>query len=86
MPYFWSDLSDWATLEYVGIGSGEPVMRGSTDAGEFTCFYLADDGRVVAALTAGRSDDLDHAKRMISARATPDRAALADESTDLSSL
>jgi 3-phenylpropionate/trans-cinnamate dioxygenase ferredoxin reductase subunit len=86
VPYFWSDLSDWATLEYVGVGTGDVVIRGSTDEGDFTSFYLADDGRVVAALTAGRSGDLEHAKRMISARATPDRGALADESTDLASL
>src|SRR5215213_5602583 len=86
VPYFWSDLSDWATLEYVGVGSGEPVLRGSTDGGDFSAFYLADDGRLVAALTTRGGDDLDHARRLIAARATPDRAVLADESTDLASL
>jgi 3-phenylpropionate/trans-cinnamate dioxygenase ferredoxin reductase subunit len=55
------------------------------DHGDFTVFYL-DDGRVVGALTVGRSDDLDHARRMISARATPSAEALADEATELSSL
>jgi hypothetical protein len=34
----------------------------------------------------GRSDDLEHAERLIRAKATPDPAALADESTDLASL
>jgi 3-phenylpropionate/trans-cinnamate dioxygenase ferredoxin reductase subunit len=85
VPYFWSDLGDWATLEYVGVGPGEAVTRGSLDDGDFSVFYL-DDGRVVGALTLGRSDDLDHARRMISARATPSPEALADEATDLSSL
>ena len=85
LPYFWSDLADWTGLEYVGVGSGDPVVRGSLDDGSFTMFSL-DEGRLVAAMTVGRSDDLEHARRMISARATPDPAALADESTDLGEL
>ena len=85
VPYFWSDLGDWLSLEYVGTGSGEPVVRGSLDDGDFTVFYLA-DGRVRAALTAARSDDIDHARRMIRERATPAPRALADESTDLADL
>jgi 3-phenylpropionate/trans-cinnamate dioxygenase ferredoxin reductase component len=85
IPYFFSDLADWASMEYVGPGSGEPVIRGSMKAGDFTAFYL-DDGRVTAALTVGRSDDLDHARRFIKESARPDRNRLADESTDLGSL
>jgi 3-phenylpropionate/trans-cinnamate dioxygenase ferredoxin reductase subunit len=85
IPYFFSDLADWASMEYVGPGSGETTIRGSLDDGDFTAFYL-DDGRVTAALTVGRSDDLEHAERLIRAKATPDPAALADESTDLGSL
>src|SRR5437588_266870 len=85
IPYFWSDLADWTGLEYVGVGSGDRVIRGSIDDGSFTAFSL-DGGRVVAAVTVGRSDDLDHARRMITARATPDPAALTDEGTDLASL
>ena len=30
-------------MEYVGPGSGDAVIRGSLDDGEFTAFYL--DGR-----------------------------------------
>jgi 3-phenylpropionate/trans-cinnamate dioxygenase ferredoxin reductase component len=85
IPYFFSDLADWASMEYVGPGSGEVVVRGSLDEAEFCAFYL-DDGRVTAALSVGRSDDLDHARRFISSRAQPDPAALADLSTDLGSL
>jgi hypothetical protein len=40
----------------------------------------------VAALTVGRSDDLDHARRFITAGSAPDRAGLADRDTDLASL
>jgi len=85
VPYFFSDLADWVSMEYVGPGSGEPVVRGSMERREFTVFYL-DDGRVAAALSVGRSDDLEHARRFIVEGARADPAALADESTDLSSL
>jgi 3-phenylpropionate/trans-cinnamate dioxygenase ferredoxin reductase component len=85
VPYFFSDLADWSSMEYVGPGSGEPIVRGSMEAGDFTAFYV-DDGRVVAALTVGRSDDLEHAQRLIVSRAQVDPAALADESKDLSSI
>ena len=85
IPYFFSDLADWASMEYVGPGSGDVVVRGSLDDGEFAAFYL-DEGRAVAALSVGRSDDLEHARRFISDGARPHAAALGDESTDLSSL
>ena len=85
VPYFFSDLADWVSLEYVGPGTGDPVVRGSLDDGEFAIFYL-DQGRVTAALSIGRSEDLDHARRFIVERASPDAAALADLGTDLGEL
>jgi 3-phenylpropionate/trans-cinnamate dioxygenase ferredoxin reductase subunit len=86
VPYFFSDLADWTGYEYVGPGSGDAVIRGSLSDGDFTAFYVGDDGAVTAALTVGRSDDLEHARRFIKEKAKPDRAALADEGTDLESL
>ena len=86
VPYFWSDLSDWATLEYVGIETGEPVVRGSIEDGDFTAVYVDGEGRVVGAATVGRGEDLEAAKRLIVERATPDRAKLGDEGTDLAAL
>jgi 3-phenylpropionate/trans-cinnamate dioxygenase ferredoxin reductase component len=85
VPYFFSDLADWTSMEYVGPGSGEPVTRGSMENDDFTAFFL-DDGKVTAALTVGRSDDLEDAKRFMKESASPDPTALADESTDLASL
>jgi 3-phenylpropionate/trans-cinnamate dioxygenase ferredoxin reductase component len=85
VPYFFSDLADWTSMEYVGPGTGDPVVRGLLDADDFTAFYVK-DGRVVAALTVGRSDDLETAKRLMVSRAQVDPAALADESQDLGSL
>jgi 3-phenylpropionate/trans-cinnamate dioxygenase ferredoxin reductase component len=85
VPYFFGDYADWVSLEYVGPGSGDLVVRGSFDDGEFCAFYL-DDGRVAAALSVGRSDDLEHARRFVRERTEPDPAALADPDTDLASL
>jgi 3-phenylpropionate/trans-cinnamate dioxygenase ferredoxin reductase subunit len=85
VPYFYSDLADWCSMEYVGPGSGDPVIRGSMDDGEFTAFYL-DDGRVTAALTVGRPSDLEHARRFMRARSTLDPRALRDQSADLDSV
>jgi 3-phenylpropionate/trans-cinnamate dioxygenase ferredoxin reductase subunit len=85
VPYFWSDLADWGSLEYVGVGLGDAVIRGSLDAGDFTAFYV-DGARVVGAVTSGRGGDLDHARRLIRDRAQPGRDALADEGTDLAAL
>jgi 3-phenylpropionate/trans-cinnamate dioxygenase ferredoxin reductase subunit len=86
IPYFFSDLADWTSMEYVGPGSGRPVIRGSMDAGEFTAFYLGESGVVTAALTVGRSDDLEHARRFIRQRSAPDERRLADPSADLAEL
>jgi 3-phenylpropionate/trans-cinnamate dioxygenase ferredoxin reductase subunit len=82
VPYFYSVLADWGELEYVGPAYDwdEEIMRGSTGDGEFTYWYLK-DGAVKAALTFGRSEDLDHARRLIVQGAALDdeqRRALAE--------
>jgi len=86
VPYFFSDLADWASLEYVGPAYewDETVWRGDRDAGEFSCWYLA-GGKVAAALSVGRSEDLVHARRLIESGAdvSAQRDALADAETDL---
>jgi 3-phenylpropionate/trans-cinnamate dioxygenase ferredoxin reductase subunit len=89
VPYFFSDLSDWASLEYVGPASewSREVIRGSIDEGEFSLWYV-NDGRVVAAMSVGRSDDLEHARRLIvSGEDLGGRVSeLGDPSTDLADL
>lgn len=70
VPYFWSDLADWCSLESVGFapdGWDEEVVRGSFDDGVFTVWYLR-GGRLVTALSVGRPADLDEARRLIVAR------------------
>jgi 3-phenylpropionate/trans-cinnamate dioxygenase ferredoxin reductase component len=66
VPYFWSDLADWCTLEYVGPAAewDQEVVRGSLESGEFTIYYLT-GGRVSGALTVGRSEDLDRARELM---------------------
>ncbi|HTA14956.1 MAG TPA: FAD-dependent oxidoreductase [Solirubrobacteraceae bacterium] len=90
VPYFYSVLGDWGELEYVGPAYDwdEEIVRGSYKDGEFTIWYLK-DGRVRAALTFGRSDDLDHARALISERPVLDeraRAALANLDAELDTL
>jgi 3-phenylpropionate/trans-cinnamate dioxygenase ferredoxin reductase component len=89
VPYFFSDLSDWAAIEYVGPAYDwdREVIRGSVDDGAFSVFYLV-GGHVAGALSVGRSQDLQHARRFIADHTEiADRAdALGDLSTDLESL
>jgi 3-phenylpropionate/trans-cinnamate dioxygenase ferredoxin reductase subunit len=89
VPYFFSDLADWASLEYVGPAASwdREIVRGSLEEGKFSVWYLA-GGRVEGALSVGRSDDLDHARRLIAGRAElGDRAdALGDLGSDLAAL
>ena len=68
VPYFWTDLSDWATLEWVGRGGGadREIVRGSLESGAFSVFYAAGD-RLTGALACGRGDDLDEARAILAA-------------------
>jgi 3-phenylpropionate/trans-cinnamate dioxygenase ferredoxin reductase component len=80
VPYFYSVLADWGELEYVGPAYqwDEEIVRGSHESGEFTTWYLQ-DRRLRAALTFGRSDDLDQARELIASGASlseDQRAAL----------
>jgi 3-phenylpropionate/trans-cinnamate dioxygenase ferredoxin reductase subunit len=89
VPYFFSDLSSWASLEYIGPAYewDQEVVRGSLDQGEFTVFYLR-AGRVAGALAVGRSDDLEHARRLLVAGTDVSGRVgeLQDLSSDLASI
>jgi 3-phenylpropionate/trans-cinnamate dioxygenase ferredoxin reductase subunit len=87
VPYFFSVFAGLGELEYVGPASqwDEEIVRGSFADGSFTSWYLQ-AGRVVAALTFGRSDDLDHARRLLAEKPVLDasaRAKLGDLQVDL---
>ena len=89
VPYFFSDLADWASMEYVGPAQDwdEVVWRGDRDGGEFTVFYLK-GGKVAGALAVGRSEDLGHARELLAKGVdisqTKDR--LADAAAELEGL
>jgi 3-phenylpropionate/trans-cinnamate dioxygenase ferredoxin reductase component len=91
VPYFFSDLADWASLEYVGPAYewDEEIWRGDPDAGEFLVFYVK-DGRVAGALSVERSEDLGHARTLLAEAVEvgddETKAKLADPDSDLSEL
>jgi 3-phenylpropionate/trans-cinnamate dioxygenase ferredoxin reductase subunit len=91
VPYFFSDLADWAGLEYVGPATewDEVVWRGDRDAGEFAVFYVK-DGKVAGALTVERSEDLAHARTLLAegvdVGAEEAKALLGDPASDLAEL
>lgn len=89
VPYFFSDMSDWASLEYVGPAADwqEVIWRGSAGDGEFSAWYIHDD-RVVGALSVGRSEDLQVARRLIASGEAlgHDKKLIADLDSDLDSI
>ena len=91
VPYFFSDLADWAGLEYVGPATDwdEVVWRGDRDAGEFAVFYLK-DGQVAGALTVESSEELAHARTLLAegvdVNGEKAKALLGDPDSDLAEL
>jgi 3-phenylpropionate/trans-cinnamate dioxygenase ferredoxin reductase subunit len=66
VPYFFSDLSDWASVEYVGpaLTWDEEEIEGSIDDGAFAVWYR-EGGAVKAMLSVGGFGDLDRARSLI---------------------
>ena len=91
VPYFFSDLADWASLEYVGPAYvwDEEIWRGDRDAGEFLVFYVK-DRKVAGALSVERSEDLGHARTLLAegvdVGSDEAKGTLADPDSDLSEL
>jgi len=89
VPYFFSDLADWASLEYVGPAYewDRELWRGDRQAGEFSVWYLQ-GGRVAGCLSVGRSEDLAEARRLLAARVDVSGAAaqIEDPAADLASI
>jgi 3-phenylpropionate/trans-cinnamate dioxygenase ferredoxin reductase subunit len=89
VPYFFSDLADWAGLEYVGPAPewDQEVWRGSREDGEFSVWYLQ-GGKVAGCLSVGRSEDLAEARRLLAEGVDVAGAVdrIGDPDADLSSL
>jgi 3-phenylpropionate/trans-cinnamate dioxygenase ferredoxin reductase subunit len=58
-PYFWCDLADWATLEYVGLGGAadQEELDGDPSSGRFAIRFLR-EGRLDGVMAVGRPDVL----------------------------
>jgi len=71
VPYFFSDLADWASFEYVGpaLSWDDEVVEGEIATGAFSVAYLR-DGVVVAMLSANGHGDLERGKALIAAGGT----------------
>jgi 3-phenylpropionate/trans-cinnamate dioxygenase ferredoxin reductase subunit len=69
VPYFFSDLADWASLEYVGpaLDWASEELTGSESDGAFAIDYLDAEGRLVACLSVGGAGDLDAARERLRA-------------------
>jgi 3-phenylpropionate/trans-cinnamate dioxygenase ferredoxin reductase subunit len=78
VPYFWSDLADWATLEYVGNAPewDDEIVHGDPAQGTFSVWLLQDDA-LVAAVAVGRTDDIELAAALIVAGAGAERVRAA---------
>jgi 3-phenylpropionate/trans-cinnamate dioxygenase ferredoxin reductase subunit len=66
VPYFFSDLADWASLEYLGPAPAwdDEAIEGDLGSGAFSITYKA-GGEVVAFLSANGHGDLDAARELI---------------------
>jgi 3-phenylpropionate/trans-cinnamate dioxygenase ferredoxin reductase subunit len=83
VPWFWSDQYD-LKLIIVGLcqGHDEVVMRGSPASRSFAACYLR-EGELVAIDTVNAPKDQMAARKLVAARARPDRAKLTEPSIPL---
>ena len=72
IPYFFSDLYDWLSYEYIGpaLDWDQVVMDGSIEAGDFGAWYLR--GNVVTGvLAAGRPQELERGRQLFGKAVDP---------------
>jgi 3-phenylpropionate/trans-cinnamate dioxygenase ferredoxin reductase component len=83
VPWFWSDQYD-LKLQIAGVGDpdDELILRGDPASHAFACLHLR-GGRLAAIDCVNRGGDFLAAKKLIAARAVPDRARAADPEVPL---
>ncbi|ALK30084.1 NAD(P)/FAD-dependent oxidoreductase [Burkholderia plantarii] len=86
LPWFWTDQYEHH-VEGCGLSSArdETVIRGDLASGRATVFYVR-DGRLAAASTLNRPNDVRAAMRLIARGLSPSIDALRDPGTDLRKL
>ncbi len=67
VPYFFSDLADWCSLEYVGPAAewADEIVEGSVEDGRFSVTFVDAERRVLACLSFNGAGDLDVARERI---------------------
>jgi 3-phenylpropionate/trans-cinnamate dioxygenase ferredoxin reductase component len=67
VPYFFSDLSDWLSLEYAGLAgpADEEVVRGDDQEGGPAAIWRLAQGRVVGMLSVDGGGDLGAARELV---------------------
>lgn len=78
LPYFFGTLGDWASLEYVGLGGGSAITRGSSDGDDMSAAYLDERGTLTGLIAVSRPDDLAAARTLVLEHARLDARALTD--------
>ncbi len=70
VPYFWTDLADWGSFEWVGIASdwASEEWEGDPAVEPFSVRYLDAEGRLVGALSGDGGGDLMAATEELAAR------------------
>ena len=83
VPWFWSDQFDLKMI-IVGLSAGHDaiVLRGNLASRAFSVCYLK-AGELIAVETVNHTKDQMAARKLIAARARPDRLRLADDSIPL---
>ena len=83
VPWFWSDQYDLKMI-IVGLSQGydEAITRGSPASRSFSVCYLR-EGELIAVDTVNAPKDQMAARKLVAARARPDRAKLAEQATPL---
>jgi len=83
VPWFWSDQYDLKMI-IVGLSQGydEAIPRGSPASRSFSVCYLR-EGELIAVDTVNAPKDQMAARKLVAARARPDRAKLAEPATPL---
>jgi 3-phenylpropionate/trans-cinnamate dioxygenase ferredoxin reductase subunit len=83
VPWFWSDQYDLKMI-IVGLSQGydEAITRGSPAARSFSVCYLR-EGELIAVDTVNAPKDQMAARKLVAARARPDRAKLAEPNIPL---
>jgi 3-phenylpropionate/trans-cinnamate dioxygenase ferredoxin reductase component len=83
VPWFWSDQFD-LKMVIVGLSAGHDavVLRGNPASRAFSVCYLK-AGELIAVETVNHTKDQMAARKLIAARARPDRRRLADDSIPL---